>query len=86
MERMPYQLQLRTVVATGPSPAGATRAGDWRFGLPTLAGSLVTVRELRMSDAQWQEARAPTFRPATSPRRPTNDVAGCRGSAAREPR
>jgi ribosomal-protein-alanine N-acetyltransferase len=55
MEKMPYQGQSseETVVSTVPLPApppGA--ASDWRHGLPTLTGSLVTLRELRASDAR----------------------------------
>jgi [ribosomal protein S5]-alanine N-acetyltransferase len=35
---------------TLPTPAPATRR-DWRDGLPTLNGSLIALRELRLSDA-----------------------------------
>ncbi len=38
------------VARTGPSPATLPRP-DWQQGLPTLRGSIVTVRELRQSDA-----------------------------------
>jgi RimJ/RimL family protein N-acetyltransferase len=54
MEKMPYQEQssddtvVSTVPLSAPSPTAAT---DWRHGLPTLTGSLVTLRELRTSDA-----------------------------------
>jgi RimJ/RimL family protein N-acetyltransferase len=48
---MPYQSSLDTVVSTVPLPAHAPAASDWRTGLPTLTGSLVTLRELRDSDA-----------------------------------
>jgi len=51
MEKMPYQPHLDTaVVSTLPVPQSAP-SGDWRTGLPTLTGSLVTLRELRVSDA-----------------------------------
>jgi len=48
MEKMPFQPALQQVVTTiGP----ATDAADWRSGLPQLTGSMVTLRELRLSDA-----------------------------------
>jgi ribosomal-protein-alanine N-acetyltransferase len=53
MEKMPYQAHLDTgaVVSTVPLGEPARRINDWRTGLPTLTGSLVTLRELRLSDA-----------------------------------
>ena len=51
MEKMPYQPELKTVVTTDPTFHTSGHTADWRFGLPTLAGSLVTLRELRTSDA-----------------------------------
>jgi len=51
MEKMPYQPHLDTVVSTLPLPETTPSATDWRTGLPTLTGSLVTLRELRLSDA-----------------------------------
>ncbi|HEV3139170.1 MAG TPA: GNAT family protein [Vicinamibacterales bacterium] len=50
MEKMPYQRHLDTVVSTLPLPATTTPT-DWRLGLPTLAGSLVVLRDLHVSDA-----------------------------------
>ena len=55
MEKMPYRehAQPRAIVTTVPlaePAAGATP--DWRNGLPTLTGALVTLRELRTSDAR----------------------------------
>jgi ribosomal-protein-alanine N-acetyltransferase len=51
MEKMPYQARFeRTQPAIIPQPAPVP-AEDWRGGLPTLVGSLATVRELRLSDA-----------------------------------
>jgi RimJ/RimL family protein N-acetyltransferase len=56
MEKMPYRMELdvhfpqRTidpVITTMPT----TITTDWRQGLPVLAGSMVTLRELRVSDA-----------------------------------
>jgi ribosomal-protein-alanine N-acetyltransferase len=50
MEKMPYQSQFDTALA--PMPAVLPRpTGNWRGGLPVLTGSLVTLRELRASDA-----------------------------------
>jgi len=54
MEKMPYQEEtidvtvVSTVPVAEPSPG---MARGWRSGLPTLTGSLVTLRELRVSDA-----------------------------------
>ncbi len=51
MEKMPYQPHL-DVISTVPLIARKTNApNDWRTGLPTLAADLVTLRELRTSDA-----------------------------------
>ena len=51
MEKLPYEQQfdsmLTGVAAPVPTPAGR----DWRSGLPSLTGSLVTLRQLRLSDA-----------------------------------
>jgi RimJ/RimL family protein N-acetyltransferase len=52
MEKMPYRQELdvhfpkRTV-----DPVVTTISSDWREGLPVLTGSMVTLRELRASDA-----------------------------------
>jgi RimJ/RimL family protein N-acetyltransferase len=53
MEKMPYQehLDTRTVVSTVPLVDAGIVKNDWRTGLPTLTGGLVTLRELRMTDA-----------------------------------
>ena len=51
MEKMPYQSE-RRVVTTTPTASPEGHAADWRFGVPALTGSLVTGRELRMSDAR----------------------------------
>ena len=50
MEKMPYQdaASADAVVSAVPPPGVARPAtNDWRSGLPTLTGSLVTLRELR---------------------------------------
>lgn len=54
MERMPYQPHADTsdVVTTLQQPASSVDRSDWRTGLPTLTGSLVVLRELRVSDAE----------------------------------
>jgi RimJ/RimL family protein N-acetyltransferase len=51
MEKMPYQSHLDQAPMAMPSAAPATST-DWRDGLPLLTGSLVSLRELRHSDAQ----------------------------------
>ena len=52
MEKMPYQPHLEPTTLPPASPqAPSTATGDWRTGLPCLAGSLVSLRELRASDA-----------------------------------
>src|SRR5438067_4165532 len=52
MERMPYQPGRDDVVAMAlPFARPLYDESDWRNGLPTLQGSVVTLRELRTSDA-----------------------------------
>jgi RimJ/RimL family protein N-acetyltransferase len=51
MEKMLYQPELTMAVTTGPTLHTGGHSANWRLGLPTLTGSLVTLRELRMSDA-----------------------------------
>ena len=53
MEKMPYQdlTAVEPVVSTVPLPSPIPSAADWRTGLPTLLGSMVTLRELRLEDA-----------------------------------
>jgi len=52
MEKMPYRMELdvhfpqRTI-----DPVIATITTDWRQGLPVLTGAMVTLRELKASDA-----------------------------------
>ena len=50
---MPYQPQpdVEPVVSPVPPAQSERRPNDWRTGLPDLAGSLVTLRELRTNDA-----------------------------------
>lgn len=50
MEKMPYTAATDTVVST-VALGDATASADWRTGLPTLTGALVTLRELRHTDA-----------------------------------
>jgi RimJ/RimL family protein N-acetyltransferase len=53
MEKTPYQPQLDVEPVASPVPLGESepQPNDWRTGLPELAGSLVTLRELRNGDA-----------------------------------
>jgi ribosomal-protein-alanine N-acetyltransferase len=52
MERMPFQPEIDTTVHVPALLGAAVAAAGWRRGLPTLCGSLVVLRELRMSDAE----------------------------------
>ena len=53
MEKMPYQpdADAEPVVSTVPVVDGGPVIAAWRYGLPALAGAMVTLRELRRSDA-----------------------------------
>jgi len=51
MEKMPYHPQLESVLPTVSATVPAPVALDWRSGLPSLTGALVSLRELRLSDA-----------------------------------
>lgn len=51
MEKMPYQPHLDTTPLAMPAAARVITS-DWKDGLPLLTGSLITLRELRQSDAQ----------------------------------
>src|SRR5262245_9798986 len=51
MEKMPYQSHLETLVLPATYQAPAPAAIDWRSGLPRLTGSLVSLREMRVTDA-----------------------------------
>jgi [ribosomal protein S5]-alanine N-acetyltransferase len=52
MEKMPYQLETDVKFPKCTiDPVISTITTDWRQGLPVLAGSHVTLRELRASDA-----------------------------------
>jgi len=46
MEKMPYQPELDRAMA-----AAGTVSSDWRLALPVMAGRLITLRELEVSDA-----------------------------------
>jgi RimJ/RimL family protein N-acetyltransferase len=49
MEKMPYREELDMRVA--PAIDNDVVSSDWRSGLPALAGQMVTLRDLRASDA-----------------------------------
>jgi len=51
MEKMPYQPDLDTAPLAMPAATPGVVSSDWRDGLPLLTGSLLTLRELRPSDA-----------------------------------
>ena len=53
MEKMPFResevdMDVQSIIAGASS---TTTTSDWRQGLPVLSGSMVTLRELRLSDA-----------------------------------
>jgi ribosomal-protein-alanine N-acetyltransferase len=50
MEKMPYQPEMDVLVAI-PSAVEHAVSTDWRARLPVLGGAMVTLRELRPSDA-----------------------------------
>ena len=55
MEKMPYleHADIEAVISTVPLAEPQPHASnDWRGGLPVLTGSLITLRELRASDAR----------------------------------
>jgi [ribosomal protein S5]-alanine N-acetyltransferase len=56
MEKMPFQVELDMVMNTSEitvqTPASSVVSSDWRKQLPVLAGRQVTLRELRLTDAQ----------------------------------
>jgi len=51
MENMPYQSHLEPTLLSAPLQTPSTVTSDWRTGLPCLIGNLVTLREMRASDA-----------------------------------
>jgi RimJ/RimL family protein N-acetyltransferase len=51
MENMPYQSHLEPALPLAALQMPATVTTDWRKGLPCLTGNLVSLRELRTSDA-----------------------------------
>ena len=51
MEKMPYQPELDRATTMSTTATAATTTTDWRSGLPVLAGSNFTLRELRTDDA-----------------------------------
>ena len=53
MEKMPFHHRPATaaIVATVVSGVPASASNAWRTGLPVLAGAMITLRELRLSDA-----------------------------------
>ncbi len=55
MEKMPYRTDADFIAVLETAPAHTAQAGErsraWRHELPTLVGTMVTLRELRPSDA-----------------------------------
>lgn len=50
MEKMLFRDQV-TNVQTALAPSTGTTTSDWKHGLPVLTGSMVTLREMRITDA-----------------------------------
>jgi RimJ/RimL family protein N-acetyltransferase len=51
MEKMPYQSHLEPQLPPASVPAPVANGDGWRSGLPCLTGDVVSLRELRTSDA-----------------------------------
>ena len=56
MEKMPFRdaevaMDVQSVIAAAAPSSSTATASDWRQALPVLTGSMVTLRELRLSDA-----------------------------------
>ena len=51
MEKMPYQSHLESTLPLTMLQTPSVVTNDWRTGLPELTGSLVSLREMRASDA-----------------------------------
>jgi RimJ/RimL family protein N-acetyltransferase len=51
MEQMPYQSHLEPALLPASLQMPSTVTTDWRTGLPLLTGNMVSLRELRASDA-----------------------------------
>ena len=51
MEKLAFRDQAVTTMQTVLAPSSATTTSDWKHGLPVLTGSMVTLREMRLSDA-----------------------------------
>jgi len=75
MEKMPYCDGL-TIAAAEPAGAAEVVSTDWTRGLPVLAGSEVTLRELRASDAPSLFALLTTEEVARFISPPPNTVEG----------
>jgi len=60
MEKMPNRPKGEPIITTMPVVESIVSPNDWRTGLPTLTGSLVTLRELRVSDARSLHASLTT--------------------------
>ncbi len=51
MEKVPSRPGRDTDAVVTTVPVAAAARSDWRTGLPTLSGSMITLRELRLNDA-----------------------------------
>lgn len=51
MEKLPFRSSGTPIVSAMPAVEVPVDPNDWRTGLPTLTGSMVTLRELQIADA-----------------------------------
>jgi ribosomal-protein-alanine N-acetyltransferase len=77
IEKMPFKLgcDLETIVSPAGQP-GAGSAPGWQLGLPELTDGLVTLREVRISDAPSLVAMLSTDEVRRYMNPPPSDVAG----------
>jgi ribosomal-protein-alanine N-acetyltransferase len=80
MEKMPYRLELDTYVFE--ESTGETISSDWQRALPVLNGKMVTLRELRSSDASSLFAMLTTEEVSRFISPPPSTVEGFKGFIA----
>jgi len=77
MEKMPYRPSDDPIVSTIPAVADSTvNPNDWRTGLPMLTGTMVTLRELQLTDAPALHAALTTEEVSRFISPPPTTVAG----------
>jgi RimJ/RimL family protein N-acetyltransferase len=76
MEKMPYRPDLEPGSTATEASGGTQKAPGWRAGLPVLTGSLVTLRDLQVSDAPSLLAMLAADEVARFISAPPSDLAG----------